>query len=59
MINFDIGPRLITMQDVAVEVLCSISSFSGFEKTGVKVVSLHFASFYFYILTLGFKPQRL
>ena len=59
-----IGPRflesrLITMQDVAVELLCSISSFSGIEKTGIKVVSLHFDWFYFLILTSGFKAPRL
>ena len=66
MINLDIGPRflesrLITMQDVAVELLCSISSFSGIEKTGIKlkVVSLHFAWFCFLILTSGFKAPRL
>ena len=64
MINLDIGPRflesrLITMQDVAVELLCSIPSFSGIEKTGVKVVSLHFAWFYFLILTSGFQAPRL
>ena len=28
---------------VPLEVLCSISSFAGFEKRGVKVLSLHFA----------------
>ena len=66
MINLDIelGHRflestLITMQDVAIELLCSISGFSGIEKTGVKVVSLHFAWFYFLILTSGFKAPRL
>ena len=48
MINLDIGPRLLE-SDVAIELLCSISSFYGFEKTGVKVVSLHFAYLYFCI----------
>ena len=28
---------------VALELLCSISSFADFKKRGVKVVSLHFA----------------
>ena len=65
MINLEIGrrfleSRLITMQDVAVELLFSISSFfSGFEKIGLKAVSLLFAWFYFCILTSGFKAHRL
>ena len=47
------------MQNIPLELLCSISSFSGCEKTGVKVVSLHFAWFYFCILTVGFKVRRI
>ena len=31
----------------------------GFEKRGVKVASLHFAWFYFCILTAGFKAHRI
>ena len=44
---------------LALEVLCSISSFAGFEKKGVKVVSLHFARSYFCILTAGFKAYGI
>ena len=44
---------------VALELLCSISSFAGFEKRGVKVVSLHFAQSYFCILTAGFKAYGI
>ena len=44
---------------VALELLCSISSFAGFEKRGVKVVSLHYAQSYFCILTAGFKAYGI
>ena len=44
---------------VALELLCSISSFAYFEKRGVKVVSLYFASFYVCISTAGFKVHRI
>ena len=44
---------------VVSELLCSISSFAGFERRGVQVVSLHFAWFYFCILTAGFKVYRI
>ena len=43
----------------AIELLYSISSFAGFEKRGVKVVSLHFAWLYFCILTPDFKVHRI
>ena len=42
---------------VALELLCSISSFAGFEKRGVEVVSLHIA--YFCILTAGPQAYRI
>ena len=44
---------------VALELLCSISSFAGFKKRGVKVVSLLISYFNFCILTAGFKVHRI
>ena len=44
---------------VALELLCSIPTFAGFEKRGLKVVGLYFASFYFCILTAGFVAHRI
>ena len=44
---------------VALELLHSISTFDGFEKRGIKVVSLRFAWFYFCILTAGFRVHRV
>ena len=46
------------MQDIALVLLFSISSFAGIEKRGVKVVSLHFAQSYFCILTARFKGME-
>ena len=44
---------------VALELLCSISSFAGFDKRGVTVVSLHFYKIYKCILTAVFKVRRI
>ena len=44
---------------VALELLCSIPTFAGFEKRGLKVVGLYFAPFYFCILTAGFGAHRI
>ena len=41
------------------ELLCSISSFASFEERGANVVCLHFAWFYFSILTADIKVQRI
>ena len=51
--------RNMRYHSVALELLCSISSFVGFEKRGVKVMRLLFAHFYFYILTAGFEAHRI
>ena len=53
------GIGRLSLHFVASELLCAISSFAGFQKSGVKVVSLHLAWFYFCILTAGFKAHRI